>query len=269
MALSLLSLNLLSAPSGAVAQGNSAPSTAIAQVRYEVASIHPSRPEAGPNSLISFGPDTYKVGKTPSNRFDAEAATISTILLMLNDWQPYRVVGGPKWMNTDRYDIHAKADAAIPPEKQRDAVLVLLAERFKLSVHRETRDIPIFVLLASKKPGGLKPASAGEDEDSRYNGSVITYTAVPMSDFINQVSLMLQSPVIDKTELEGAFDFTINLSAVASQAVSQTNTERRASAQDRVDRVREALTAVGLKVEERKMPIEVTVVDQCERPSEN
>jgi uncharacterized protein (TIGR03435 family) len=75
--------------------------------------------------------------------------------------------------------------------------------------------------------------------------------------------------VIDKTELEGAFDFSIDLSAVASQAVGQTNTERRASVQDRVDRVREALAAVGLKVEERKMPVEVTVVDQCERPSEN
>jgi uncharacterized protein (TIGR03435 family) len=267
MALSLSWLYLLSAPSGAAAQGNSVPSTASAQVRYEVASIHPSRPEMGPNDgRISFGPDTYFAGKTPSNRFDAEASTVSNILLMLNDWQPFRVVGGPQWMRTDRYDIHAKADAAIPPEKQRDAVLALLAERFKLSVHRETRDTPTFVLLASKKPGGLKPASAGEEEGEHYNGAEITYTAVPMSHFTNRLSFLLQSPVIDKTELEGAFDFSINLSAVAPQPVGKTETDRRAAVQDRI---REALTAVGLKVEERKMPIEVTVVDQCERPSEN
>jgi uncharacterized protein (TIGR03435 family) len=267
MALSLLWLYLLSAPLRAAAQGNSVPSTASAQVRYEVASVHPSRPGTVPSDgRISFGPDTYKVGKTPSNRFDAEASTVSDILLMLNDWQPFRVVGGPQWIKTDRYDIHAKADAAIPPEKQRDAVLALLAERFKLAVHRETRDVPTFVLLESKKPGGRKPASAGEEEDEHYNGAEITYTAVPMSDFTNRLSVMLQSPVIDKTELEGAFDFLFDLSAVASQPVVKTEAEKRAAIQDRV---REALTAVGLKVEERKMPIEVTVVDQCERPSEN
>jgi uncharacterized protein (TIGR03435 family) len=243
-------------------------SPAIAQDSYEVASIHPSRPGTGPkDERISFGPDTYKVGKTPSDHFDAEASTVSDILLMLNDWQPFRVVGGPQWMENDRYDIHAKADAAIPPEKQRDAVLALLVERFKLSVHRETRDIPAIVLLASKKPGGPKPASAGEPETEHYNrGGDIIYTAVPMSDFTNRLSLMLQSPVIDKTELEGAYDISLNLSTVAPQAVRQTGTEVRVSFQDRI---REALTAVGLKVEERKMPIEGTVVDRCERPSQN
>jgi uncharacterized protein (TIGR03435 family) len=267
LALSLLWLCLLSVPLRAAAQGNSIPSTASAQVRYEVASIHPSRPGTGPNDgRISFGPDTYKVGETPSNRFDAEAATVGDILDMLNGWQHYRVVGGPGWMRADRYDIHAKADAAIPPAKQRDAVLALLAERFKLSVHRETRDVPTFVLLASKNPGGRKPASTGEEESEHYNGAEITYIAVPMSDFINRLSQFLQSPAIDKTELEGAFDFSINLSAVAPQPEGRTSAERRASVQDRV---REALPAVGLKVEERKMPIEITVVDQCERPSEN
>jgi uncharacterized protein (TIGR03435 family) len=236
-------------------------------VRYEVASIRPSSPEAGPkDSLISFGPDTYEVGRAPSNRFDVKASTVGDILDMLNGWQLFHVAGGPNWMRTDRYDIHARADAAIPPEKQREAVLALLAERFKLSVHREIRDVPTFVLLAPKKPGGLKSASAEETEDERYNGAVITYTAVRMSDFTNRVSQFLQSPVVDKTELEGAFDFSINLSAVASRAEGLTRAERLALVQDRV---REAFAAVGLKVEERKMPIEVTVVDQCERPSEN
>ena len=87
-----------------------------------------------------------------------------------------------------------------------------------------------------------------------------------MSDFTNPLSQMLGSPVVDKTELEGAFDFSLNLSAVAPQPVGGTEAERRAAFQDRV---REALTAVGLKVELRKIPTEITVVDQCERPSEN
>ena len=186
VAISALCLYLLFAHSRAAAQGNSVPSTASAQVRYEVASVHPSRPEmGGKDASISFGPDTYKVGKTPSNRFDAKASTVGEILLMLNEWQPFRVVDGPQRINTDRYDIHAKADATIPPEEQRDTVLALLAKRFKLSVHHETRNVPTFVLLASKKTNGLKPASAGDPETEHHNGGNITYTAVPMSDFIN------------------------------------------------------------------------------------
>jgi len=230
-------------------------SPAIAQIRFEVASIRPSRPGAGPqDGQSSFGGNL--MGKAPSNRFDAEASTVGDILDMLNGWQLFHVVGGPAWMRTDRYDIHAKADAPIPPEEQHDALLALLAERFKLSVHRETRDIPAMVLLAPKKPGGLKPAAAGEPYSVRFNNlGDSTFTAVPMSDFTNKLSQMLYSPVVDNTGLEGAFDFSLSPSAVGPQPWGE--------------RVREALMAVGLKVEERKVPIELMVVDHCERPSEN
>jgi uncharacterized protein (TIGR03435 family) len=170
-------------------------------------------------------------------------------------------------MRTDRYDIHAKSDAAIPPEKQRGAVLALLAERFKLSVHRETRDVPTLVLLAPKKPGGLKPAFPGEAYSVHFDDrGDSTYTAVSMSDFTNPLSQILQSPVIDKTKLEGDFDFSLNLSAVAPLPVGEADKERRMAYQDRV---REALIAVGLKLEERKVPTEITVIDHGERPSEN
>src|ERR1035437_9395028 len=98
-------------------------SPAIAQVRFEVASIRPSRPGASPQSArMVFLADG----------FDAQDSTVGDILDMLNGWQLYRVVGGPAWMSTDRYDIHAKASGPIPNDgqKQKDAVLALLAERF-------------------------------------------------------------------------------------------------------------------------------------------
>ena len=91
-------------------------SPAIAQIRFEVASIRPSRPGAGPqDGQSSFGGNL--MGKAPSNRFDAEASTVGDILDMLNGWQLFHVVGGPAWMRTDRYDIHAKAGAPIPLRK--------------------------------------------------------------------------------------------------------------------------------------------------------
>ncbi len=220
---------------------------AIAQVRFEVASIRPSRPGASPQSArIVFLADG----------FDAHDSTIGDILDMLNGWQLDRVLGGPNWMRTDRYDIHAKASGPVAKEEQHDALLALLAERFKLSVHSETRDIPAMVLLAPKQPAGLRPAAAGETYSMPYNSlNELTFRAVPMAAFTNYLSQMWQSRVIDQTGLEGAFDFSLSPSTDARESWG--------------DRIREAVLAVGFKVEYRKVPTEVTVIDRCERPSEN
>jgi uncharacterized protein (TIGR03435 family) len=222
-------------------------SPASAQTRYEVASVHPSHPGASPQSSRSV---------FLADGFDAQDATIGDVLDMLNGWQLYRVVGGPEWMRTDRYDIHAKAAGPVPKEQQHDALMALLAERFQLSTHHETRDLPAMVLLAPKMPASLKPAVAGETYRFPYNvGNPLTFTAVPMSALTNYLSNVFQSPVIDQTGLEGAFDFTLNLSTDAGESWA--------------DRIREALMAAGFKVEYKKVPTEVTVVDRCERPSEN
>ena len=175
---------------------------------------------------------------------------------MLMDWQLDRVVGGPAWMTTDRYDIHAKATGLIPSKDQHDALMALLVERFKLSVHLETRDLSAIVLLAPKKPAGLKPTATGETYRLPHNtGNLLIFTAEPMSGLTNYLSQMLQSPVIDETGLEGAFDFTLDLSPYARESWG--------------DRIHDAVLAIGFKVEYKKVPIEVTVVDRCERPSEN
>jgi uncharacterized protein (TIGR03435 family) len=225
-------------------------SPAVAQVRFEVASIHPSRPGAGPQ-------DGHSVFR--GDRFDAEAYTVGDILDMLNGWQLHRVVGGPGWMTTDRFDIHAKAGAPIPPEARRDVIMALLAQRFHLAVLRETRDIPAMVLLAPKKSAGLKPASAGETWSARFNDhNDPTFIAETMSLFTNYLSQRWHSPVVDQTGLAGTFDFSLNPSAVDLHPGENWG-----------DRVREAVIALGFKVEQRKMPTEVTVVDRCERPSEN
>src|SRR5665213_2712787 len=87
---------------------------AIAQVRFKVASIHPSRAGAGPQD----GRSGFR-----ADRFDAEPYTVGDILDMLNGWQLHRVIGGPAWMTADRFDIHAEASAPVPPEQRRDAVM--------------------------------------------------------------------------------------------------------------------------------------------------
>jgi len=222
----------------------------VSQVRFEVASIRPSRTDAGPrDSRMNIRGD----------RFDVEAYTVGDILDMLNGYRLYSVTGGPAWMRTDRYDIHAKADAEIPPERRESAIMALLGERFQLAVHRETRDVPTMVLLAPKKPEGLKATADGETYALRFGkGNDPTFTAASMSAVVNYLSQMWHSPVVDRTGLVGAFDFSLAPSAVDPLPGEVWS-----------DRVRDAILAFGFKIEMKNVPTEITVVDRCERPSEN
>ena len=224
-------------------------SPALAQARFEVASIRPTWPGAP-----KYGATVFR-----GDRFDAESTTVGDLLDMVNGWQLFRVVGGPPWMTTDRFEIHGRAGVAIPAEQQGEAIMALLAERFNLTVHKETRSIPAMVLLAPKKPGGLKATAAGEQYAMRFNErNEPTFTAESIVGFTNYLSQMWHLPVVDQTGLEGTFDFSINPGTVIPEPRDTWG-----------DRVREAVIAAGCKVEERKAAVEVTVVDRCERPSEN
>jgi uncharacterized protein (TIGR03435 family) len=228
-------------------------SPALAQIHFEISSVHPSRPGASPQSArIVFLPDG----------FDAHDSTVGDILDMLNNWQLHRVVGGPAWMTTDRFDIHGKAGEPMPITQppsadQKDAVMALLAERFKLSVHHETRSLPAMALLAPGKSAAIKPSAPGEHYSVPYfSRDRLTFTAVPMSSVTNYLSNVFQSAVIDQTGLQGTFDFVLDPSALDPTATW-------------ADRVRDALLSAGFKLEDKKVAVEITVVDHCERPSEN
>jgi uncharacterized protein (TIGR03435 family) len=221
---------------------------ACPQARFEVASVRPALPSTtARDARFNFHGD----------RFEAKAATVGDILDMLGGFKLYRVVGGPAWMRTDRYDIEAKADHEPAIADREPAVMALLAERFKLESHRETRDVPGIVIRAPRMPKDLKPAAPGESYSIRMDerGDIV-FTATPMSAVTNYLSQMWRSPVMDETELKGTYDFVLPISKVDQTEIWG-------------DRVREAITEVGFRVENRQIPLEVTVVDRCERPSAN
>ena len=117
------------------------------QVRFEVASIRPSQPGlTARDARHNFHRDS----------FVAKAMTVGDILDMLNGYQLFRVVGGPDWMRTDRYDIAAKAERPLETADLRQAVMALLSERFQLESHQEQREVPGIVLRAPRTPSGLK-----------------------------------------------------------------------------------------------------------------
>lgn len=221
---------------------------AWAQPKFEVASIKPSAPGATPQDARF---------NMRGDRLDITAATVGDILDWLNGFQLFRVVGGPTWMRTDRYDIVAKADQPIAQPELKSAVMALLAERFQLQSHAETRDVPGFT-IGAPKPGTLKPAASDDKNSIRTVNGDVVFTAVPMSTLTNRLSQMWAGPVEDLTKLEGSYNFTLAFSQV-----------ERHPGEKYADWARSATEEAGFRVEARKIPLEVTVVDRCERPSEN
>jgi len=220
------------------------------QTGFEVASIRPSQPGVEPaGSRFSFRGD----------RFEAKAATVGDLLDMMVGFQLYRVIGGPSWMKTDRYDIVARADHEIAPPDQYAAVMSLLIDRFKLQSHKETREVPGLVLRARHLPAGVKPAADHETYSVRPDGQGhFIFTATPLSALTNFLSQQTHVPVTDETDLKGAYDFVVATVDVQPQP-----------GEDWGDRVREAVEALGFQVESRRVSLEITVVDGCERPAGN
>jgi uncharacterized protein (TIGR03435 family) len=187
--------------------------------------------------------------------FEVRAATVGDILDMLDGFELFRVVGGPDWMRTDRYDIEAKADRPLEIADRQQVVMALLTERFQLMSHRERREVPGIILQA---PAGLKQASSKESYSIRMVNGDVVFTAVPMSSVTNYLSQMWRAPVVDETGLKEAYNFELATSRIESRV-----------GMDWGDRVREAVEAVGFRVENRRIPLDITVVDRCERPSAN
>lgn len=212
-----------------------------------------------------------------------EGSTLKDLILLAYHVQDFEVTGGPAWIDSDLYDIDAKADR--PPTAspqfanlQWRRLQTLLHDRFNLAIHRETRELPVYELTVAK--GGLKvqPATctqritgdtniAPDKKQSDYCGPAasgrgrIEASGAGMAFLADMLSNQLSRPVVDKTGIPG--DFQIHLAYVPdAPTVSST-----------ADLGPDIFTAIqvqlGLKLQPAKGPVEVLVIDHVERPTEN
>jgi uncharacterized protein (TIGR03435 family) len=194
---------------------------------------------------------------------------VSTSLQFLISWaydiHHARVYGKPKWLDTVRYDILANAPEEGTPDLQR-MMQALLAERFHLVAHRETRELRMYSLIVSKDGPKVKPAPhEGDWTQNPFRvaglGRLIgTQVTAPM--LCKFLSDQFGVPVEDRTGLDGVFDFKLEWtpegpspgSPVATQPPLFTALEEQ----------------LGLKLESKKGPVEVLVIDRVEStPTEN
>lgn len=241
---------------------------------YDVATITLSDPNARGSSAGPRSNGTFISTNQPLKSAICNAYDVSLL----------RCIGGPVWLGSDRYDIEAKPDSATTEQllklnwKQRGPVQermmqALLADRLKLKVHLETREMPIFALVIAK--GGLKMHEAqagntyanglklggkplGRQSFTMGNGNM-TAQAVLMDTLAANLGNMTGHVVENKTGLAGAYDFTLQYSPSDPPPPDSTAPSIYTAVEEQL----------GLKLESTKGPVQVLVIDHVERPSEN
>jgi len=229
---------------------------------FEAASIKPSKVEPGGSSGIT----TRKGGISARN------VTLKRCIRGAYDVQESQIVG-PKWAGEDRYDIDAKAAGPSGDSELMAMLQSLLAERFGLAFHRETRELPGYALVVGKS--GLKAKRSQPDGDSRSISSrvAIDAQACSMRRLAQKLSEVIHAPVADLTGVPGEFDFQLKWTPEDMQARPPSDGNKPGSALADLANGPSVFTALqeqlGLKLEPRKVPTEVLVIDRAEKASEN
>jgi uncharacterized protein (TIGR03435 family) len=223
---------------------------------FDVASVKPTRSEDGPSSI-----------RPTNGLITVENASLRKIILgayNIPDDRDYVLIG-PPWLGTEHFDIQARfpADTAIPQVRQ--MMQALLAERFKLELHHETRQLPSYALVVEKS--GLKIHSVEIGQPRTVSGpGRLQATKIPMQKLADLLARIMGQPVTDATGLSGVFDFTLEWSPLAS-AQSEAGGRDAADGASIFTALQEQL---GLKLESRKGPVDVLVVDRIEKiPTKN
>jgi uncharacterized protein (TIGR03435 family) len=260
-----------------------------------------SRPvfEAASIRLNKTGADGASVRVQPGGRLNVTNNSLRNIVRNAYNVQNFQIVGGPDWINTDRWDIVAKAEGDAAGPQLIVMLRNLLADRFKLVVHTEMRETPVYALVLARSDGRLGPqlrrstvdcaallASFKEKKETPPNsingrpscgtqtraGTMMT-TATTMADFVRNLAPMAGRPIVDRSGLTGAFD--IDLTWAPDQQPFDSAQGRGAPGTppapdgDRPSLVTAVQEQLGLKLESQRLPFETLVIDSVERPTED
>jgi uncharacterized protein (TIGR03435 family) len=172
-------------------------------------------------------------------------------------------ISGPDWLGSERFDLVAKAPGKVHEDELDQMLRTLLAERFKLTLHREKREGHVYALIVAKGGFKLKPVASTGDSSTNTSRGSMTVQQASMERVANALSRHVGFPVVDETGLEGVFDFKLAWDP-AADGISPDD------ARDSGPSIYTALQQLGLKLESRKMPVDFLVIDHAEKvPTEN
>ncbi len=255
-----------------------APGAALAQAppkppAFEVASVKQNVATRVPGS-------TGLARSEEPGRIAYTGISLRLVLMRAYNVKGYQIVG-PSWMDTERYDIVAN----LPEGASKDQIPLMLqnlmVERFQMTVRRETRELPVYALVVGKNGPNLKKTDKPDDGISFSTGGHLEARSVAA--LVNMLSSFMDRPVLDMTGIQGNFDITLDVSmedliglrrlmstAGAQPGGGAASGDGPAPESAPQASIFTAIQQLGLKLESRKEPIEVVVIDKAEKvPTEN
>ena len=257
-----------------------APAADMEKLRFEVASVKPNK-SADENSSLRL---------QPGGRIVATNVAVRLLIRNLYNVQAYQIVGAPDWIESERFDIEAKADREYPPQADAPAPELLammrnlLAERFKLAVHHESREQPVYALVVASADNALGPQLRPVDVDcaaeaaramaarrggappppadpnkmpqcgTRVRPGHLMARGATLQQLTRSLSQFLGRTVVDRTNLSGTFD--IDLEWAPEETADAKGPSIFTAVQEQL----------GLKLNSERAAVEVLVIDRVERP---
>jgi uncharacterized protein (TIGR03435 family) len=260
----------------------------------------PATPKFEVASVKAASPDSkfMVIHPTPGGRLNITNLTVKDMIGSAWSVQPFQISGGPAWMDSVRYDVSAKAEGAAKIPELMQMLRSLLADRFQLVIHRETKELPIFGLVLARKDGELGPQLVeSKDRDCTLpdatkpppppldsaNGLALGCgqlsvgvrqlrgAAISIQQLPSTLSPLLGRTVIDQTGLKGTYDVTLRWTPDGAQLAgpqpgAPTPTVTDSGGPSIFAALQEQL---GLKLESTKGPVEILMIDHVHRPDEN
>jgi uncharacterized protein (TIGR03435 family) len=289
-------VGLLTAPASAAARGvgpaPDQPADPVPQT-FEVASVKPNK----------SGDGRVMMGVQPGGRYTATNVPLKMLIRQAYQLQDFQILGGPGWVQSERFDIIAKAEGEVRPPvagglpgsatELQMMLRSLLAERFKLKVHDETREMPVYALVPARRDGTVGPRLHESDTDCdriagargrggpppempafgqrmpcgmRMGPGQMSAGSLPLSQLAATLSMFVQRIVIDRTGLTGRYDFDLTwtpdqMPAGAPPPGAPPLPPVDPNGPSIFTAVQEQL---GLKLDSQRGPVPVLVIDQVE-----
>lgn len=261
---------------------------------YQQVSVTPGESVNGViQTRIIFAPDSLR----------AKNQTLQELLKLAYGVQASQISGGPDWLATALFNVDARLDEStvaelkkLSPEQQkmeRDLMFQnLLADQFKVALHRESRLLPAQVLVIAKNGPKIQPAKPGDTYPNgiknrdglpagphkfNFGPDGLIVQALPISFAASSLATHLGQPVVDRTGLTGDYDFTLNFNPRGDTAVhnnEQTGAKETTMPVSSLSAHNAALLSaieeqLGLRVEPQTVPLPVLVIDRAEKPAAN
>lgn len=245
-----------------------AQSASTEPAKFEVASIKPSKE----------GPGRVMIQIQPGGRLDAKNVNVKFLIQQAYGVRDFQIIDAPSWVNSERFDVLAKAPdgtANLTPDKLRPMIQALLEDRFKLVLHRETKEMPAYALVIAKggpklkeEPGMDGPGPGGGRRGMmRMGRGSVSADGVKLEFLVTNLANQLGKTIIDKTDLKGNYSF--KLEWTPEPGGGPTHPGEDAPPVDGPSIFTALQEQLGLKLEPTKGPTELLIIDKVERATEN